>query len=135
MRNPEVTMTARFAFDAADELARQDFGFSRPLGPGDEVRVAAGSGTGSIDVFDCSDVEERVEDVDVWAADRGTLSVDAVYLEDHPEWTCEGTGDNPLYALTWTLSDATFTNTVDGRTATLTTMTPVSTAIADHCGG
>lgn len=109
--------------------------YTRALGPEDQVRVGEGTGEDELDVFDCIDAMEVESGVRVWTAVEGTLTLDAVYTGERPEWTCDGTSPNPTYAAEVSLIDLRLVDE-SGAEATLSAWGPHPYTIgADHCGG
>jgi hypothetical protein len=128
------TMVADLAFPEGDELTRTDLSYNRPLSEGESLQFGGGSGGGDLAVFDCSDVMDNLQGVQVWTATAATISIEATYVEDRPEWTCDGVSDNPVYDMDVTITDATFVDEA-GAEATLASWGPLSVQVADYCGG
>jgi len=131
----EYTLVADLVLPEADRYANQDVSYVRGLEASDALSVGGGPGTDELQIFDCSDVMEIPTDIHVWRATAATLSIDAVFVEDHPEWTCSGTDPNPLYDAQVSITDAVFEDSA-GAIATLDAWGPFPFQIgADRCGG
>ena len=119
----------------ADRYANLDVHYTRALEAGESLTVGGGTGTDDFAVFDCSDVFEVEQGVHVWQATSATIDLVATYVEDRPEWTCYGTGPNPVYDAQLTVVDATFED-AGGARGTLTDWGPLAVQIGmDFCGG
>ena len=133
-RYAEATFVVRVSLPNADDEEPVDQNYTLPLGSADRIEIGTGTGTGTLNAWDCSDVMESEDGVRLWTASAATVSVDATYVRDAPEWTCDGEGPNPVYDATITLSDVLFTdeNGVAGVLAEWTVSTPIGMY---YCGG
>lgn len=118
----------------ADELTRGPLSYDRPLEATDSLKIGGGPGEGELSVFDCSDVMDSETEVRVWTASAATLSIEATYVEERPEWTCDGVSDNPVYNVSVTVTDAVLTDE-NGDEGTLSAWGPLEVEVADYCGG
>lgn len=128
------TLVADLVLPEADELTRGPLSYNRALAAGESLQIGGGAGSGDLTVFDCSDVMDTMQGVHVWTATAATLSIEANYVEDRPDWTCDGTSDNPVYDMSLTITNATFTDEA-GVEGELSTWGPLEVRVADYCGG
>jgi hypothetical protein len=119
---------------AQNEDDRSDFSVEHTLGPTDSIIIGGGVGPGTLSTFDCSDVMMNAEGVHLWESTAATLQINATYLQDKPEWTCDGTSPNPMYDIEVTIVEASFADS-EGATATLSDWGHYSLPVADYCGG
>lgn len=129
-----MTVVAELTLPPDDELTRGPLSYDRALEAGETLQIGGGTGSGDLAVFDCSDVMEVSEGVRLWTATAATLSIQANYVEDRPDWTCDGTSDNPVYDVSLTISDGTFVDET-GVEGELEAWGPLEVRVADYCGG
>lgn len=131
----DAWLSMQLALPAEDRYANLDVSYEHVLGAEDSLEIASGPGTGEISLFDCSDLVEGYEDVELWTATAATIDIDAVFVEERPDWTCTGTDPNPVYDATITIRDASFTGS-EGGVAELSTLGPFEQRIGHvFCGG
>ena len=130
----DYTMVANLSLPEADELTRTSLSYNRALGADEGLAFGGGAGGGEISVFDCSDVMETHTEVHVWTATAATIAIEATYIEDRPDWTCDGVSDNPVYDMDVTITDASFEDEA-GVAGTLSSWGPMTVRVADYCGG
>lgn len=129
------TLVADLILPEADRYANLDVSYARALEPDERIEIGGGSGGDELAVFDCSDVMETSQGIQVWRATAATIRVDAVYVGERTEQTCSGTDPNPVYDAELTITDATFTD-MEENVATLTAWGPLAVEIGmDNCGG
>lgn len=130
----ETTVVTDLTLPPDDELTRVPLSYDRTLEAGETLQIGGGTGSGELSVFDCSDVMDSMQGVHVWTATAATLSIQANYVEDRPDWTCDGTSDNPVYDVSLTVTNATFTDET-GVEGELDAWGPLEVRVADYCGG
>lgn len=130
----DYTLVADLSLPEADELTRSELSYDRPLADGEALAFGGGPGAGELSIFDCSDVIDTMQGIHVWTATAATITIEATYIEDRPEWTCDGVSDNPVYDMEITITDATFEDEA-GVAGTLSSWGPLSVRVADYCGG
>lgn len=130
----ELTVVADLTLPPDDELTRAPLSYNRALEAGETLQIGGGSGSGDLSVFDCSDVMDTMQGVHVWTATAATLAIEANYVEDRPDWTCDGTSDNPVYDVSLMITNAAFTDEA-GVEGELDAWGPLQVRVADYCGG
>jgi hypothetical protein len=130
----ELAVVADFTLPPEDELTHGPLSYDRALVAGETLQIGGGAGSGDLSVFDCSDVVETMQGVHVWTATAATLSIQANYVENRPDWTCDGTSDNPVYDVSLTITNGAFVDET-GVEGELDAWGPLEVRVADYCGG
>ncbi|MFZ5476798.1 MAG: hypothetical protein ACOZNI_08495 [Myxococcota bacterium] len=129
-----ATLVAELALPETDRYANADVSYARPLDAGDSLEVGAGAGPDEIQTFDCYDVMEIEEGVQLWTATSGDLALDATFVRDAPEHTCDGVSPNPIYDTHVVLTNLELAD-ARGATATLSAFTADLQLGMNYCGG